>query len=146
MSRRWATVLVCALATGGFAHATNWVTVWEATGTYNLTQVPPDVEITSAGIFKMQATGDYDGLGIIRSITVDPNVTGTVDLYVVDPNDAYGAWDVRLLNLSGDADTRIMTLRVANALGQDGPAVTGTRARSRGGGAPGWSEKQSEKN
>jgi hypothetical protein len=143
MSRKCIAVVVCALGTLRLAQAENFIDVWYATGTYNLTQDPlRAVKITSPGVFKMQATGDYDGLGVINSITVDPNVTGTVELYVVDPNDGNGACDVRVVDLSGDADTRIMALRIANSLGADGPTVAGMRARSRGGGVAGWSEKQ----
>ena len=130
MSRKWITVLVCALSAAAGAHATNWITVWEATGTYNLLQDPwRTVEITSDGVFKIQATGDHDGLGEIWSITVAYYVTGTVEVSILrDPNEGgyWGAYDVRVLNLSGNATTVIAECRVAHDLATDDNVVAGT--------------------
>jgi hypothetical protein len=51
MPRTWVTISVCAFAAASVASATNLVTVWEATGTYELEPVGGYVLIT----------GDYAG-------------------------------------------------------------------------------------
>jgi len=123
MFRKCITMLVCALGAAATANADNLITVWDATGTFNLDQFARSVEITSDGVFKIQATGDHDGLGEIWSITVAYYVTGTVEVYILrrpEEGGGPGAYDVRLLNLSGDATTVIQECRVTHDLATDG--------------------------
>jgi hypothetical protein len=131
MSRKRVAVVVCALGAVAAGNAANLITVWEATGTYILLQDQGRVEITSDGVFKIQATGDHPGgLGDINAITVASNVTGTVEVSILrDPNDnagLLGAYDVRVLNLSGNATTVIVECWVAHDLAADDNVVTGT--------------------
>jgi hypothetical protein len=123
--------LVCALGAVGSALGENHITVWYATGTYDLYQSPPRVVITSAGTFKIQATGDYNGLGDIRSVTVASNVTGAVDVSILrrpEEGGGPGAHDVKVLDLSGgQATTTIVEAQVAHDLGYSG-ATQATQA------------------
>lgn len=130
MSTKWGAVAACALGVVAIAQAENVITVWESSGTYNVYQEPERrVELTSDGVFKLQATGDHDGLGEIRSIAVASSVTGTVEVYILrrpEEGGGPGAYDVRLLNLSGDATAIIRECRVAHDLAADGNVVADT--------------------
>ncbi|MEW6250873.1 MAG: hypothetical protein AB1716_09515 [Planctomycetota bacterium] len=74
------------------ARADNEITVWQTTGTYVINPTQRTLELTSAGTFKVQATGQYAGLGRIVSISVAQGVTGEINLYVMrDPAQGGGA-------------------------------------------------------
>jgi hypothetical protein len=102
--------------------AGNEITVWYATGSYSVDPDAWTVQIQGPGTFKIEATGDNEGLGDIAAITVASYVTGKVDLYIVrDPNEGGGdgAHDVYALDLSGSATTNIQELRISGNLGHD---------------------------
>ncbi|MEW6251635.1 MAG: hypothetical protein AB1716_13390 [Planctomycetota bacterium] len=68
--------------------AQNVITVWEPNDPSAYVIVENQyVRLLRAGTFKMYASdpNGMQGYGHIRSITVDPNVTGEVNLYVVKP-------------------------------------------------------------
>jgi hypothetical protein len=127
---------VLLLALSSSALADNEITVWDADGAYEVNQERRTVLITSAGTFKVQATGDSqecEGLGFIRSITVAQDVIGTVNLHIApeDPETFdHGACDVGWVDLSNATTGNIAELRVSAYLGQvDGePAEEDTEA------------------
>ncbi|MFH1745771.1 MAG: hypothetical protein ABIG44_01875 [Planctomycetota bacterium] len=121
MSQRTFVGAVVLAALASSALADNEITVWYATGTYLVEQDAHTVLITSAGTFKVQAT-DGANLGHIRSITVAPDVSGTVNLYILrDPEEGggNGAQDVEWVNLSNATTGNIAELRVLRYLGHD---------------------------
>jgi hypothetical protein len=132
--------LICALGAGGVALGDNQVTVWYATGTYDVYQNPPQVVINSGGAFKIAATDD-GGLGDILSITVNSNCPpGTINLYVAadpnnpgyDPNNLETWWGARKIGMVGFTSDpppagitfNLNELRVSKDLGRDTVAVS----------------------
>ena len=103
------------------ALAQNQIVVWSATGTYDVSQTPRTVILTSAGTFKMKATdpGGPQGFGVIESITVAEGVTGTVELYVVDEYGGPGADRVGWINLMNATEGNVARLYAYRYLGPD---------------------------
>ncbi len=119
------------------ALAENEITVWYATGTYEVNPALHTVTITSAGTFKVQAI-DGDQFGHIQSVTVADGVTGTVNLYVrrwpddpsgppYDPGDPYTFYGAKKVGMLGfkawpppmGLTINLIEVRVQQELGPD---------------------------
>jgi hypothetical protein len=124
--------MLCAVGAVAVAQATNVVTVWYSSpgSAYEVNQDPPEVLITSAGSFKIQAI-DGDNWGYMHSITVGENVTGTVNIYITrwpnDPNGGppydegnpetwYGAQDVGMIGFTSATPPENQTINLVDVL------------------------------
>ena len=97
MARRVLLILLAGLS--AVPADANWIYAYDTTGAYSLDQWERKVQIQSAGTFKFYAL-EGAVLGIIDSITVSENVTGTVHLYVVRNIGTSGAASVKEIDLS----------------------------------------------
>ncbi len=144
MWHRWKTSLMCAIGMSVGVQAGNEIHVWQASGSYTLSQPNRTVEITSPGAFKIGATCDdcdWGGLGEIAAVSVG-SVQGAVELHIVtDPNDPYGQgydpndpdthWGAAYVGMVGFASfppagttLQIAELRVYKDLGYSATAAT----------------------
>ncbi len=128
MRRHTLVGMVCALIGAGVANGQgNAITCWwtDAPGNIIISQGPRSVRITGPGSFKMDAvtTGGLGGLGTIDKIYTDPNINGTVRIFVHrdpnaggDPNQP-GAAQVKEIDLTGATTGELVILRCTSHLG-----------------------------
>lgn len=98
---------------------------------YTIYQEEHMIVLESPGTFKFWAYDPADPNrppGHIESITVAPGVTGVINVYIAHPDgpEFWGAQDVDVVNLSGQAETNIGELRTYGNLAADA-AVWATR-------------------
>jgi hypothetical protein len=105
----------------------NWIQEWGGAPNiqYRVVQEEHTILLQSPGTFKFWAYDPEDPNwppGHIESITVAPGVTGVINLYIAHPDgpEFWGAQDVDVVDLSGQAETNICELRTYGNLAADG--------------------------